>query len=136
MRTRIVVWVAVCAWLVVGCPTSAQQTTSGRSQHSEIVSILEPRIASRSSFERVELALAYFALGRVPSGEQQWEKAIASDLEIDNAVSHSNLGEQLLKSGALGDALPHLRRAYELDPQNATFRMDYDATRQRLGRGQ
>lgn len=34
MRTRIVVWVAVCAWLVVGCLTSAQQTTSGRSQHS------------------------------------------------------------------------------------------------------
>jgi tetratricopeptide (TPR) repeat protein len=100
---------------------------------SEIVSILEPRIASLSGFERVELGTAYFALGRMSSGKQQWEKAIASNSEIDNAVSHSNLGEELLKAGALDDALPHLRRAYELDPQNSTFRMGYDIVRQRLG---
>lgn len=102
---------------------------------SEIISILEPRMATLSGFERVELASAYFALGRVVSGKQQWEKAIASGPEFDNAVNHSNLGEELLRSGALDDAFPHLRRAYELDPQNVTFRMEYDAARQRLGLG-
>lgn len=102
----------------------------------EIVSILEPRTASLASFERVQLALAYFALGRVTNGQQQWEKAIASDSEFDNAVSHFNLGEQLLKSGAVTDAFPHLRRAYELDPQNATYRTDYETVRQRLGSAQ
>ena len=100
---------------------------------SEIVSILEPRITVLSGFERVELASAYFALERVPSAKQQWEKAIASDSELDNAVSHSNLGEELLKAGAFDGAFPHLQRAYELDPQNTTFRMEYDAVRRRLG---
>lgn len=100
---------------------------------SEIVSILEPRAAALSAFERVELASAYFALGSVVSGKQQWERAIASDSQIDNAVSHSNLGEELVKAGAFDDAFPHLRKAYELDPQNTTFRMEYDAVRQRLG---
>ena len=102
---------------------------------SEIVSILEPRIASQlSGFERVELASAYFALGRAQSGKEQWEKAITSDSEVDNAVSHTSLGEELLKRGYLEDAFQHLRRAYELDPQNATFRMEYDTVRQRLGK--
>jgi tetratricopeptide (TPR) repeat protein len=100
---------------------------------SEIVSILEPRSVALSAFERLELASAYFALGNVASGKQQWEKAIASDSQIDNAVSHSNLGEELVKAGAVGDAFPHLRKAYELDPQNTTFRREYDAVRQRLG---
>jgi tetratricopeptide (TPR) repeat protein len=102
---------------------------------AEIVSILEPRSTSLSSFERVQLASAYFALGRVMAGKEQWEKAITSDTKLDNAVSHHNLGQQLLKSGAPNDALTHLRRAYELDPQNATFRMDYDTVRQPASSG-
>jgi tetratricopeptide (TPR) repeat protein len=102
---------------------------------SEIVAILEPRIASHlSGFERVELASAYLALGRAQGGKEQWEKAITSDSELDNAVSHTSLGEELLKTGDLEDAFRHLRRAYELDPQNATFRMEYDTVRQRLGK--
>lgn len=104
---------------------------------SEIVSILEPRIASLSSLERVQLANAYFAQGRVMDGKEQWEKAIASDNpQLDNAISQFDLGEQLLKSGALNAALPHLQRAYELDPQNVTYRMDYESVRRRLGLAQ
>jgi tetratricopeptide (TPR) repeat protein len=53
----------------------------------------------------------YFALGSVASGKQQWERAIASDSQLDNAISHSNLGEELVKAGAFDDALPHLRKA-------------------------
>lgn len=101
---------------------------------SEIVSILEPRAANLSAPERVMLATAYFALGRVLEAKQQWEKAIAADSKTDTAVSHANLGRELLKAGAFSDALPHLRRAYELDPQNVTFRMDYETARQKLRR--
>ena len=103
-------------------------------EDGEIVSILESRIDSLSAYERVELATAYFALGRVPSGQQQWEKAIASSSNVDTALSHFNLGEELRKTGALDGALLHLRRAYELDPQNSTFRMEYNTVRERLGR--
>ena len=101
---------------------------------NEIVSILEPRIAVLSVFERVELASAYFALGKVASGKEQWEKAISSDAQLDNAVSHFSLGDELVKASAFDDALPHLQRAYELDPQNTTYRTEYDAVRQRLGK--
>jgi tetratricopeptide (TPR) repeat protein len=96
---------------------------------SEIVSILEPRVAALSTGERVELATAYFALGRVLEAKQQWEKAIASDQTADNAVGHSNLGQELLKARAVNDALPHLRRAYELDPENLTYRIEYEQVR-------
>jgi len=100
---------------------------------TEIISILEPRVSALSPYERVDLAMAYFAVGRVPSGKEQWEKAIASNSQIDNAVSHANLGEQLVIANAFDDALPHFRRAYELDPQNTTFRKEYEAVRQRAG---
>jgi tetratricopeptide (TPR) repeat protein len=93
---------------------------------SEIVTILEPRLASLSALERIMLATAYFALGQWQEGKQQWEKAIATDSKTDTAVSHANLGQELLKAGDSSDALPHLRHAYELDPQNVTYRMDYE----------
>lgn len=64
---------------------------------SEIVAILEPRINELTGLERVELATAYFALDRAKDGKQQWEKAIASDSQLDNAVDHARLGEQLLR---------------------------------------
>lgn len=72
---------------------------------SEIISILEPRISSLTASERVELAVTYFAIGRVPSGKEQWEKAIASDSQADNAVGQHNLGEELVKGHAFDDAL-------------------------------
>lgn len=98
---------------------------------SEIVSVLEPRLASLSAYERFVLASALFCLGQTSEGRQQWEEAIASDHKLDTAVSQANLGHELLKAGAVSDALPHLERAYELDPQNVTYRMDYEAASQK-----
>jgi tetratricopeptide (TPR) repeat protein len=103
---------------------------------SEIVSILEPRADSLSAYERLILATACFALKRVPEAKAQWEKAIAMDSKLDTAKSNANLGRDLLKAGAFSDALPHLRRAYELDPQNMTYRTDYElAQRKADGEG-
>lgn len=98
---------------------------------SEIVSILEPRADSLSAYERFTLATAYFALKRVPEAKSQWEKAIAMESKLDTAKSNANLGRELLKAGRFSDALPHFRRAYELDPQNMTYRTDYELAQRR-----
>jgi tetratricopeptide (TPR) repeat protein len=98
----------------------------------EIVSILEPRIASLSTAERVALSSSYLALGRVNAAKEQWERAIAADPAADNAAGHANLGRELLKAGAVSEALPHLQRAYELDPQNVTYRTDYEMMREKV----
>jgi len=103
---------------------------------SEIISILEPRIHSLTASEQVELAIAYFAIGRTFGAKEQWERAMASDSRADIAVGQHNLGEELVNGHAFADALPHLRRACELDPKNTTFRMDYDTIRQPAGVGQ
>jgi len=99
---------------------------------AEIVSILETRSTSLSTVEHVALATAYFALNKIPEAKRQWEKAIENDPKADTAASHANLGRELVKAGALRDALPHLRRAYELDPQNLTYRTEYDALREKI----
>lgn len=99
---------------------------------SEIVSILTPRLNSLSGPERVVLATAYFAQGWVSKGKQQWEKAIAVDPTADNAVGQANLGRDLLKADDVRDAVRHLRRAYELDPQNLTYQIDYRAATRKL----
>jgi len=93
---------------------------------AEIVAILEPRVPGLSTGERYSLAMAYFGQSRVSDAKRQWEKAIETDPSADSAVGHANLGQELLEVGASKDALPHLRRAYELDPQNLTYRLDYE----------
>jgi tetratricopeptide (TPR) repeat protein len=102
---------------------------------SEIVSILEPRLGSLSAYERVSLAISYFALKRVPEAKSQWEKAIAMEPKIDTARGNANLARELLKAVRFSDALPHLRRAYELDPQNVTYRADYELAQRKENGG-
>ena len=112
--------------------TDMEDKPSNISLHSEMVAIVEPRIAKLTPMERILLATAYFNLARTAEAKNQWEKAIADNAKLDNAVNQANLGQQLLKANVPRDALPHLRRAYELDPQNTTYRMDYERTREAL----
>ena len=94
----------------------------------EILSILEPRVANLTSTERVTLAETYLDLGRIHEAMQQWEKALSMNPKLDTAAVHGLLGERLVKLNAPQEALPHLRRAYELDPQNLTFSIDFENT--------
>jgi len=98
---------------------------------SEIEAILEARSSALSPVEYESLAMAYLSQGKISEAKQQWDKALAADSTVDNATGHSNLGRQLLKAGVIGDALPHLRRAYELDPQNLTYRLDYEMAKEK-----
>ena len=99
---------------------------------SEIVSILEPRLPHLSVMEHVMLAEAYLELDRVQAAIKQWDMGALSDPKLDNADANAEFGERLLSAGSLRDALPHLQKAYELDPQNTTYRIDYEVTRQTL----
>jgi tetratricopeptide (TPR) repeat protein len=93
---------------------------------SEIASILEPRLSTLSPYERVILANAYLDLNRFGEATKQWEQALVADPTLDNAIAHANFGQRLLVVGRSSEALPHLKRAYELDPQNMTYRIDYE----------
>jgi len=97
---------------------------------SEILAILEPRIADLTPMERVILSDAYLDTGRTSDAVRQFDKAISMDSSFDTAVAHGNLGQRLLRVKALPEALPHLQRAYELDPQNMTFMMDYQTAKE------
>jgi tetratricopeptide (TPR) repeat protein len=96
---------------------------------SEILAILEPRIADLTPMERVMLSDAYLDTGRTSDAVRQFDKAISTDSSFDTAVAHANIGQRLLRAKALPEALPHLQRAYELDPQNMTYMMDYQTAK-------
>ncbi len=97
---------------------------------SEILAILEPRIGDLTPMERVILSGAYLDTGRTSDAVRQFDKAISMDSSFDTAVAHGNLGQRLLRAKALPEALPHLQRAYELDPQNMTYMMDYQTAKE------
>jgi len=97
---------------------------------AEVLSILEPRMMSLSPEERIALAYAYLELGREGDATEQWAQGVAAGPFLDNAVAHAGFGQRLLRLGFPMDALPHLKRAYELDPQNTTYRIDYETTKQ------
>lgn len=96
----------------------------------EIVKILEPNLAKLVPMERMSLAGAYFELGRISDATAQWNKAIATEPKLDNARNQSHVGQLLMKANVPADALPHLQRAYELEPENTTYRMDYEEVRE------
>jgi len=99
----------------------------------EVISILEPRLTNLYPLERMALAYAYLDVGRINDAMQQWDQGIAADSKLDTPAVHGNFGEALLKAHSLKEALPHLRRAYELDPQNMTYRLDYEAVKRAVG---
>lgn len=97
---------------------------------AEIVSILQPSLSMLSAYERIILADVYLDLNKFAEATKQWDQALAADPTLDNAIAHANFGERLLGYGRSSEALPHLKRAYELDPQNMTYRVDYERASQ------
>jgi len=83
-----------------------------------------------SAFERLLYGNALAENGRVDDADQQWNKAIASDRRLDNARVQAQIGQRLLSLGSGSKAAPHLRRAYELDPLNMTYRIDFERAKE------
>jgi len=63
------------------------------------------------------LGMAQAQLGRGDAARETFERALACGTEL--AATRRNLGLLLLASGAPREAVPHLRRAIEIDPRTA-----------------
>jgi tetratricopeptide (TPR) repeat protein len=94
----------------------------------QVIAFLEPRVSSLAPLERAVLADAYFAAGRTDRYKQIWQQLFATS-EFDTAKAHGNFAANLLKKNDAAAAIPHFRRAYELDPENLTYRRRYDQAR-------
>jgi tetratricopeptide (TPR) repeat protein len=97
----------------------------------EIITILEPRSSVMTAQERFILAYAYLGSGRVREAINQWGIALSHDSKFDTARAHYVFARRLVSSGNEKEAAVHFRRAYELDPQNLTYQIDYENTRQK-----
>src|SRR5258708_30021328 len=73
------------------------------------------------------LAGAYFDLGRVNDAVSEFEKSLTGDSQFDTAQSHFIFAEALKKAGLVQKAEEHYRKAYEMDPENTTYRYEYEA---------
>jgi tetratricopeptide (TPR) repeat protein len=79
---------------------------------------------------RLELALAYFESGRADEGLAQVER-LPDDPKVIDAYRRFFLGEALKKAGLNTTASEQYRKAYEMDPENVTYRYEYEATKER-----
>jgi hypothetical protein len=89
---------------------------------------------SMKGMDLFQLAMAYCRVGRSGDCQSKADAAIAlMGAEIDTPVFHHNLAEALATAQDRDAAAVQFQRAYEGDPQNMTFRMDYEATRKTAG---
>jgi tetratricopeptide (TPR) repeat protein len=100
----------------------------------EIITFLEPLTSTGTlkSMDLISLGLAYCTVGRPIDCRSRAEAGLRSGGKLNNPVSQHNLARALLRNQDLRGALEHFKEAYERDPQNMTYRMDYDATKQQL----
>lgn len=96
---------------------------------SELRRLLENRSEPLTAIEKVALAQALLDSGDTGKGRELWE-SVFTEKSFNTAQAHAAIARALIKAGDIEHARPHLRRAYELDPLNTTYRMDYDAHRQ------
>jgi tetratricopeptide (TPR) repeat protein len=95
----------------------------------EIVRLLEPAIPRLTSLERTQLATAYFTLGRPIEGEAEFQK-VFEEPKWNTAQVHRLYAQLLQQAGWLQKAKRECSRAYEMDPENLTFKYEYEKLRQ------
>lgn len=95
----------------------------------EIVRILEPSKDHLASIERMMLALAYFDLGRKDEALAQLDKFF-EDQKVNTAQAHFTFAEALKKARLSQKAEEQYQKAYEMDPENTTYRYEYEALKQ------
>lgn len=92
--------------------------------------------ASLKAMDMLTLGMAYCTVGNANQCRSDVESAFRLDEKLDRAQAHHNLAESLSAIHDPQGALKHFQRAYELDPMNVTYRMDFEAARQQSGQTQ
>jgi tetratricopeptide (TPR) repeat protein len=97
----------------------------------EVIAFLEPLATTGSikSMDLISLGFAYCTVGKPTECRHFTEAGFRSGGKLNNPVSQHHLAEALLNSGDSEGALEHFQEAYERDPQNGTYRMDYETAK-------
>jgi tetratricopeptide (TPR) repeat protein len=94
---------------------------------------LEPqlRAGTLKPLEEMALGRRYCEVGRIDECEKTQVTAMQADPELHTARAEHSLGVAMFKPKGPVAAKEHFRVAYELDPQNLTYRMDYQLNENR-----
>ncbi len=94
----------------------------------ELIRLLEPAESRLTSFEKLMLAAAYFDVGRSADGEIEFRKSL-EDPRSNTAQAHFSLAELFKDAGWTQKAMKEYGKAYEMDPENVTYRYEYESLR-------
>jgi tetratricopeptide (TPR) repeat protein len=99
-----------------------------------IIDLLEPMIPTGTlkPMDLTSLGFAYCTVGRPVDCKIYTEAGLRAGEKLNNPISQHNLALALQKNHDLHGALEHFKEAYERDPQNMTYHMDYDATKRQI----
>jgi tetratricopeptide (TPR) repeat protein len=99
-------------------------------QAHEVISLLEPHVASGKlkATDLMLLGVSYCVAGRVPECKEKSRAAMLMSKKLDTGQNHHQLGEALKKAGDIRGAAEEFEQAYQRDPQNNTYRMDYETS--------
>ena len=95
----------------------------------ELIVLLEPLNKTLKPLDRQFLGMAYCEKKRLTECEEQMTVVLQSNDKWNNAVTQNGYAKALVENNDSADAIEHFARAYELEPQNATYRADYEAAK-------
>ena len=87
--------------------------------------------ASLKAMDMLTLGMAYCTVGKADQCISYVESAFRVGGKLNRAENHHKLAEALLEAHDSRGALRHFQAAYELDPVNTTYRLDYEAAKSR-----
>ena len=100
------------------------------SSAQEIIAFYAPLpAASLKAMDMLTLGMAYCTVGKADQCSNYVESAFRVGEKLNRAESHHKVAEALSEAHDSRGALKHFQAAYELDPINTTYRLDYEAAK-------
>lgn len=91
---------------------------------------------SLKAMDMLTLGMAYCRMGNANQCRGDVESAFRVGAKLDRAQANHTLAESLSAIHDSQGALKHFQRAYELDPMNVTYRMDFEFAKEQRARTQ
>jgi tetratricopeptide (TPR) repeat protein len=100
------------------------------SSAQEIIAFYAPLPAAfLKAMDMLTLGMAYCTVGRADQCSNYVESAFRIGGKLNRAESHHKIAEALSDAHDSQGALKHFQAAYELDPINTTYRLDYEGAK-------